>query len=93
MEKLAKIVNLLDNVVTSVSDIKAGEQFVVRKDGREDLYTANHDIPYGHKISVKDIMRDQEIVKYGQPIGIASADIMTGDRVHTHNVTDNYEVK
>lgn len=71
----------------------AGERFAVKTDGRENLYTANHDIPFGHKIAVKDIRKGQEIIKYGKPIGVASTEIKSGDWVHTHNVTDNYEVR
>ena len=37
-----------------------------------------------HKFSVKDI--GEEIIKYGEVIGIATAAIAKGEHVHTHNV-------
>ena len=39
-----------------------------------------------HKFSVKDIESGQEIIKYGEVIGIAPAAITKGEHVHTHNV-------
>ena len=40
----------------------------------------------GHKYAVKDIKEGQEIIKYGQPIGIAVCDIVKGEHVHSHNM-------
>lgn len=39
-----------------------------------------------HKFSVKDIEFGEEIIKYGEVIGIATAAIAKGEHVHTHNV-------
>ena len=41
---------------------------------------------YGHKIAVKDIKKDEIITKYGEEIGIATADIKVGEYVHVHNL-------
>jgi altronate hydrolase len=38
-----------------------------------------------HKIAVEDIASGQQITKYGQLIGHASADIKRGEYVHAHN--------
>lgn len=40
----------------------------------------------GHKYAVKDIAKGESIVKYGYPIGTASADIRKGEHIHTHNL-------
>ena len=40
----------------------------------------------GHKYAVKDISIGSEIIKYGQPIGIAQCDIKKGEHVHSHNM-------
>ena len=40
----------------------------------------------GHKYAVCDIKKGNEIIKYGQPIGIAICDIKSGDHVHSHNM-------
>ena len=44
------------------------------------------DVPYGHKIAVRDIQMGEPILKYGERIGAASADIQKGEYVHIHNM-------
>ena len=41
--------------------------------------------PEGHKIARAGIAQGQPVVKYGQTIGYATADIAVGDHVHSHN--------
>lgn len=43
-------------------------------------------VPLGHKLALADIAAGQEIIEYGQPVGIATRDIRHGDHVHVHNV-------
>lgn len=43
----------------------------------------------GHKYALKDIAKGENIIKYGYPIGHATADIKKGEHVHTHNVKTN----
>ncbi len=52
---------------------------------------ALQDIPAGHKAAVHDIGKGQTVVKYGAPIGVATADIPAGAWVHTHNVSSGLE--
>ncbi|MCL1824103.1 MAG: altronate dehydratase family protein [Oscillospiraceae bacterium] len=40
----------------------------------------------GHKYAVCDIKKDEAVIKYGFPIGVATADIKKGEQVHTHNL-------
>ncbi len=44
-------------------------------------------IPYGHKISIKQIKKGEHVYRYGQIIGISSQDICSGEHVHSHNLT------
>lgn len=43
----------------------------------------------GHKYALRDIAKGEDIIKYGNPIGHATADIKAGEHVHTHNVATN----
>lgn len=43
-------------------------------------------ITQGHKVAITHIPTGNAIVKYGQIIGFATADIRIGDHVHTHNM-------
>ena len=40
----------------------------------------------GHKYALCDIPSGESIIKYGNPIGHATADIRCGEHVHTHNL-------
>ena len=40
----------------------------------------------GHKYARFDIKKGESVIKYGFPIGIASADIKAGEHVHSHNL-------
>lgn len=42
--------------------------------------------PRGHKIALRSIAKGEPVIKYGFPIGIASADIAEGEWVHSHNL-------
>ncbi|MBR1669233.1 MAG: altronate dehydratase [Butyrivibrio sp.] len=77
-----------DNVVVCLEELKKGEKITLG-DGKE--ITANEDIPAGHKIAIKDISKDSNIIKYGYAIGHALEDITEGRWVHTHDIKTNLE--
>src|SRR3954452_3966470 len=43
-------------------------------------------VPAGHKVALRNITAGQPIIRYGQVIGRASANIEAGQHVHVHNV-------
>ncbi len=43
----------------------------------------------GHKYACRDISRGENIIKYGQPIGHATQDILKGEHIHSHNLKTN----
>ncbi len=86
--KLALKVDDLDNVATIFANgIVDGTQVEVRdKKGQSKTITVHGDVPYGHKIALRDIAKGEPIMKYGESIGAASHDIKKGDYVHIHNM-------
>jgi len=48
--------------------------------------TATGPVPRGHKIALRAVPVGGHIRKYGQVIGVATADIAPGDHVHGHNL-------
>lgn len=44
------------------------------------------DLATGHKVALVDISEGTDIIKYGFPIGVATCDIICGERVHSHNM-------
>jgi (2R)-sulfolactate sulfo-lyase subunit alpha len=47
---------------------------------------ALEDIPIGHKLALSVICNGDTILKYGDDIGRAVADIAAGGHVHVHNI-------
>ena len=81
MAKKSIIINPLDNVAVALCDLKKGQT--------EQGVTLREDITKGHKFALKDIKSGEHILKYGNPIAYATADIKEGCHVHTHNVHTN----
>ncbi|HUX11573.1 MAG TPA: UxaA family hydrolase [Spirochaetia bacterium] len=77
-----------DDVAVVVADTPAGTEIqAVTLDGKEvTTVKASQDIPLGHKIAVRDVAVGKDVIKYGRPIGRASAEIRKGSHVHTHNL-------
>jgi altronate dehydratase small subunit len=82
----AIVLHATDNVATAVQDLKAGQQAAVRLGRELDHPTLHEDIPYGHKFSVRAIRRGEDILKYGEVIGRATADIAAGCHAHVQNI-------
>lgn len=49
------------------------------------------DLNTGHKIAVCDIKKGDSIIKYGFPIGHATENISSGEKVHIHNIRTNLD--
>jgi (2R)-sulfolactate sulfo-lyase subunit alpha len=43
-------------------------------------------IPIGHKVALTDIKKGDTVIKYGEDVGKAVADIGKGEHVHVHNL-------
>ena len=71
-----------DNVAVALEQLNCKETYSADGTG----ITALEDIPRGHKIALRDIPCGSRIIKYGNPIAIATKDITAGSWVHTHNV-------
>jgi altronate hydrolase len=71
-----------DNVATALEALATGQ--TIDADGR--VVTVREPIANGHKIALAAIRAGEPVVKYGNPIGTATADIAAGSHVHVHNV-------
>ena len=60
---------------------------VVEVDGKS--ITLNQDTPAGHKVLIVDAPEGTDIIKYGYPIGHATADLKAGDWVNENNLKTN----
>lgn len=77
-----------DNVATIFADgIADGNEVIIwDKHGYGQTVRVVGDVPYGHKIAIMDIHTGEDIVKYGEEIGLATRDICKGEYVHIHNL-------
>ncbi len=73
-----------DNVATALCALSAGQEVQLSElDG--DIIPLE-DIPFCHKIAVRNIEEGEAIIKYGENIGFAVRRIPTGSLVHVHNM-------
>ena len=77
-----------DNVGTALNDLKEGKEYPVYEEGKGFTGTlkARTPVPKWHKVALRRILEDDEIVKFGYPIGVAVIDIEPGTVVHVTNV-------
>ncbi|GHU67776.1 altronate hydrolase [Clostridia bacterium] len=72
-----------DNVAVALTTIEPGAEIL--------NVIARETIPVGHKIALSEISKGAAVVKYGYPIGKASAAIPIGAWVHSHNVVSDLD--
>ena len=75
-------IHAADNVATALTDLAAGGAVAV---GSQRLIPIEP-IARGHKLALTPIACGASVIKYGFPIGIATADIAAGAHVHGHNL-------
>lgn len=85
MRKKVILLNVKDDVATTLTDLQAGERVTALLDDRTVDVVLTQDIAFGHKVALRDIAEGEEILKYGMPIGKALCAIRAGEWVHVHN--------
>ena len=76
-------------IVISPKDL-VGVALVSLKKGEEaEGVTLSEDIEKGHKFALRDIKKGEQVIKYGEVIGRATADIKAGEHIHSHNMSTN----
>lgn len=85
MKRFLKI-NPADNVCVVLDEVlRAGE--VIDVEGRE--ITLQSEVMRGHKVALCPISQGENVIKYGYPIGHATAPIEAGEWIHSHNLKTN----
>lgn len=87
MSQTAKFIkiNNTDNVAVCLHAAQAFEEVVVENVP----LVLQEDIPVGHKVALKYIPINSDVIKYGAPIGHAIQNIEPGMHVHVHNLKTN----
>lgn len=74
VQPIAIKINPADNVVVALHPIAKGTAVAVENT----TVTAVEDIPQGHKMAIAPIKTGENVIKYGFPIGHATADAVPG---------------
>jgi len=82
----AIVMEAADNVATVMRDIEPHTEVELPIAGDKLSVYVRERIRFGHKFAIRDIKKGDRIVKYGEPIGIATQDIRAGQHVHIHNL-------
>lgn len=84
MTQVIKI-NQADNVVVAILPQKKGNIITID----DQKITILEDIPAGHKIAICDIKKDENVIKYGYPIGHLTEDKLAGSWLNENNIQTN----
>jgi altronate dehydratase small subunit len=86
LKKQAIVIDTKDNVATLVDDFTAGTIIHYALGAFEGTVQLRQDTPIGHKCAICEIPSGADVIKYGESIGRATANINPGEHVHVHNV-------
>ncbi len=75
----------VDGVAVALTPLSAG----VPVDLAGQRLVPNQTILAGHKLALRPHLVGESVVKYGYPIGVATAPIAVGDHVHDHNLASS----
>ncbi|WP_319562632.1 UxaA family hydrolase [Marispirochaeta sp.] len=75
-----------DNTLTALIDLSKGQEIELKTVHGVERVVLGDEIPYAHKFARRNINPGQDIIKYGEVIGIATGFIPAGTHVHVHNV-------
>ncbi|MDC0457014.1 UxaA family hydrolase [Alphaproteobacteria bacterium] len=82
----AIVLNPIDNVGTSIKMLKENSNIILKIENKLSKFILKDDINLCHKFSLNLIKKGNKIIKYGEVIGVAIADIKKGKHVHVHNI-------
>jgi altronate dehydratase small subunit len=81
----AIVLHRTDNVATLIDAGKAGETCRLQGEAGGELKLLQ-EVPFGHKVCIRETPAGADVLKYGQVIGKATSALRAGEYVHAHNV-------
>lgn len=81
----AIVLHASDNVATLLDPGRAGETCTLQGERAGEVRLLQ-DVPFGHKVCIRETPAGANVLKYGQIIGRASSAIKVGQHTHVHNV-------
>ncbi|MDZ4820728.1 MAG: altronate dehydratase family protein [Planctomycetota bacterium] len=78
----AVLLSDVDNLCVAARDLQEGESVEIAGI----RITMREPVRAGHKVALCDIAVGQPVLKFGQPIGLATQAIRAGEWIHVHNI-------
>lgn len=77
-----------DDVGVAVMDLKAGVEIGAATLEGQSVGSVKivQDIPLGHKVAMRDLAVEKQVIEYGRVIGRVTEPIKRGTHVHVHNI-------
>ena len=75
-----------DSVAVAIKQVTKGDTVLAVEENQTMNVLAKDDVPYGHKIALKDIKKGETVIKGGYFIGTAMRDIAMGECVDHTNI-------
>ncbi len=89
MAEQAIVIDPRDSVAVAVTELAAGQSCTVRVGDGSQMVQIRERIPLCHKFALRRIALGESVLKYGEVIGEATAEIEAGAWVHNHNIASN----
>jgi (2R)-sulfolactate sulfo-lyase subunit alpha len=77
-----------DDVGVAVLDLKNGDEIGVATLEGQSIGSVKviSNVPLGHKVAMREMAKDKQVIEYGRPIGQVIEPIAKGAHVHVHNI-------
>jgi len=86
MKRDAIVIKKQDNVATALRNLERNDVASVGVGDETVSVTLVDSVEFGHKFAIRDIPAGEDILKYGEVIGRATADIPCGAHAHVQNI-------
>ena len=80
-----RVIHPDDSVAVALTPVSKGTEVLINGI----RYTAKDDIPFGHKMALRDFSAGEPVIKYGAPIGHTTQEAVCGSWLHSHNMATN----
>lgn len=84
MKKTIQI-NVDDNVAVALSKLEANEEITIN----DEVITLQTEVPAGHKFTLKELHKNDNVIKYGYPIGYINRDVEKGVWIDDNAIKTN----
>lgn len=90
MTQRAFVLHKNDQVATALDDLQPGLVDLFGESLEKEI-NCNEEVPFGHKIALRDVRKGDPVRKNNVVIGLAKEQIQRGQWVHLHNISSQVD--